>query len=269
MNNELIKSHVYLPSLCEARKKDNYKVVDNPLSKNNICHVYFSSNGLYYPNTDESVIFCIESDRYEWQKLSPKGRNGPARTIYIRDVYKQWYAKGINEEVNTVTLLSKLLVALTEGYKSRFIGTSSGGYAAVLFGSLCSADEVITIAGQFDINHERREANPHIEELAQSNLLNIVRLVEPKKTIYICPCESREDVVQYDFVKGLVETILIRSNLHGVPVYSFSLSKMLNSNISVLRRLAGSKRGKANLSIRFVSLSQLITKLARKLKQWL
>ena len=41
------------PKILEIYSYDNYKVEYSPLCKNNRCIIFFSGNGLYYPDTIE------------------------------------------------------------------------------------------------------------------------------------------------------------------------------------------------------------------------
>ena len=50
---------------------NNFEIVEFDSSTSNKCIIYFSSHGLYYPNTEEEVhkqIFA--KNRYEWKKIS-------------------------------------------------------------------------------------------------------------------------------------------------------------------------------------------------------
>lgn len=87
--------------------------------------VYFTSNALFSPHSADAFRFSVmERDRYEWR------RNMVSRAqkhIFLRDIYKQWYASGINAEINSVDRLTEWLREQTNGYKSLIFSGSSGG----------------------------------------------------------------------------------------------------------------------------------------------
>lgn len=133
--------------------KDNYKVIDYK-NKSNIAIIFFSSNGLYYPNTQEEFIEKLYvRDKYEWDNISqlPEIKKYARRVILVRDIYKQWYVKGINHKYNSQDLLLKLLKNLCSSYEVITLGTSSGGYIASLAGCYLNAKIVFSISGQFEL----------------------------------------------------------------------------------------------------------------------
>lgn len=105
--------------ILDAYGGKNYQYIETGV-KSGVCYIFFSSNGLYYP--DEENVFreqIIQKDRYEW-KWVVKNSKVPViaeRIIYVRDLYKDWYSKGINKEVNTLDKTLDLLKTLTEGYQ--------------------------------------------------------------------------------------------------------------------------------------------------------
>ena len=105
--------------ILKAYAGDNYQCIDTGV-KSDICYIFFSSNGLYFPNTREvfeEQIFL--KDRYEW-KWVVKNSKIPqiaGRIIYVRDIYKSWYSKGISCNINTTEKTLDLLRTLTDGYQ--------------------------------------------------------------------------------------------------------------------------------------------------------
>lgn len=132
-------------------KEQNYKVITTSSpSKNAI--LFFSGNGLYFPNEEE--IFCdtvCKKDRYEWENVaqSPLIQRYYSKIIFIRDIYKQWYVKGINHEADSVTKVIELVRHLTQGYRIVTCGYSAGGYMAVLVGKEIGAKRIFSFSGQF------------------------------------------------------------------------------------------------------------------------
>ena len=82
------------PKILEVYSYDNYKVEYSPLCKNNRCIIFFSGNGLYYPDTIECFNETIvENDRYEWNTVGHADviLKKYSMIIYLRDVFKSWY----------------------------------------------------------------------------------------------------------------------------------------------------------------------------------
>ena len=248
------------------RELDNYKVIDFPSKSKNSCLVCFSSNGLYFPNTDEELELIISKDKYEWENLINKGYK---RIIYIRDIYKQWYIKGINSRFDSIDKVKELLGELTQGYTCTFIGSSAGGYAAVLFGNLLNADKIINFAGQFDIRlaSSCRTKNELIHKSEDTQYFNITDT--KKQNFYFYPTLSPVDEVQYNLIKNNsdVEVIKVKTNIHGVPVLPFAINKIIKLNDKQLIKLTKKTHNKNLLSLLHASLDDLIKYLIIKLKK--
>lgn len=76
----------------------NYIIYYDESSEENVCAIYFSSNDIYFPNTEE--IFrkrIVEKNFFEWYHTRVKAR----KHIFVRDVFKQWYIEGINTIINS------------------------------------------------------------------------------------------------------------------------------------------------------------------------
>lgn len=140
-----------LPAVIEAYEGlDNYRVEDFPeYAGLQTCSIYFSSNGLFFPNSDEVARRAIWNDaRFEWTQLAPKR---VARRIFVRDVRKQWYVDGISSRCPDLDALARLLEPLIAGFEVVCIGSSAGGYAAVLMGCLLDGAHAVCISGQIDL----------------------------------------------------------------------------------------------------------------------
>ena len=127
----------------------NYLIEYDEEKDNNICAVYFSSNDIYFPNTEE--IFrkrIVEKNFFEWYKCRIDKAH---KHIFIRDIFKQWYLKGINKKINTPIRLKEFLEKEINGYQTVMVGSSAGGYAAILYGSWLNANKVIAFNPQFEI----------------------------------------------------------------------------------------------------------------------
>jgi hypothetical protein len=247
-----------LPSITKARGLANFKVLEGDIA-NGKCIVLFSGNGLYFPNTEDELSKIIKCDRYEWEKLYPKNYE---KIIFIRDVYKQWYIEGISTELDTVDKVKILIDEQIAGYKTTFVGSSAGGYAAVLFGNLCHADLIISLSGQFDLNDEkkREDANEILNKSLDHRYLKLDGLVN-KNVVYFNPCYSSYDKPQVQLAHSINNIIVIemKSSIHGVPFYPFALKKVLGGDIDKFKIMSRKKHNMMLFSIRNCTLADLLT----------
>lgn len=223
----------------EQYKKDNYLVIDNEdENTKKLCVIYFSSNGLYFPNTEESFNRFVKADRYEWRKYH---FTNVKREIYVRDIYKQWYIKGINSETNSVNRLIGLLKNLVPSdCEIVTVGNSAGGYMAVLVGCLLKAARVYTFSGQFCIedifDDENEEKNKLFKKYANKNdyiyldLVPYMKRSETTRFYYFYPELCTEDIRQLMRVKELsnVHFFAFNDDKHGRTMYNFNLTDIFD-----------------------------------------
>lgn len=105
-------------------KQDNYLIEYDEAGPKDWCAIYFCSNDIYYPNTEE--IFrkrIIEKNFFEWYHSRIKKAS---KHIFVRDIFKQWYLAGINARIDTPEKLTAFLRNETEGFHVVTIGSSAG-----------------------------------------------------------------------------------------------------------------------------------------------
>jgi len=215
--------------LQEQYKKPNYNIrYGNTRSK--LCLIFFSGNGLYYPNTEtEFINRIIKDDRYEWSNITKSRifQKKCAKIFFLRDIYKQWYVTGINQSLNTVEKLLNWLKKETEGYTIITAGSSAGGYAAVLFGLLLRAERIFSFSGQFILSDI--EENPLLKKYANNNqynqYYNLVDFCSISQTpiFYFYPALCEYDKRQAKAVasmcgEGGIYAYRIESAIHGDTV---------------------------------------------------
>lgn len=107
------------------RELDNYKIEYTGEEKECVA-VYLTSNNLFFPHDVEHFRWSVlEKDRFEWTRLKIRRAT---KHIFLRDIYKQWYASGVNAKINTLDKLIEWLRNEIKDYKSLIIsGSSSGG----------------------------------------------------------------------------------------------------------------------------------------------
>jgi len=78
-----------------------------------------------------------------------------ASLIFLKDANLAWYNKGLAPITNSVLTTAELLRNKIRPYKRAFfIGSSSGGYAAILFGSLLKVSRVIAFRPQTKVKRD-------------------------------------------------------------------------------------------------------------------
>lgn len=224
--NEWIKDNKLL---AKQYQKENYKVIDTEC-KSNRCIIFFSGNGLYFPNDAETFEKrVIRQNRYEWENVasSKKIMNFYSRIIFVRDIYKQWYVKGISQQISSIAKLKTLLEELTAGMEIICVGNSSGGYMSALMGMELGAKRVFDFSGQFSLEaaikqEENEMLRSYSEDDACKKYKDLVPMLKEGKTIiyYFYPALCSQDIVQNELVSKYLEktTFAFKEAEHGKTV---------------------------------------------------
>lgn len=232
------------------------------------CTIYFCSNDIYFPNTEE--IFnkrIIGKNFYEWYNLRVSKSH---KHIFVRDIYKQWYLTGINAEINNPEKLLDFLRNETAGYKVITLGSSAGGYAAVLYGSLLQADQVMIFNAQFEVSsllsRSTEKINPllfRLKEEAVSKYFDIKKFINENIDIfYFYSNKSKWDVEQYKHIKDLkINKISFSTAHHGIPFLKTCLSKVINSDKDTLLSLTFSTQRPYLFSVKTVGFWNVLSGL--------
>lgn len=75
----------------------------------------------------------------------------PVKRLFVRDLRQAWYHRGISDHGSTIAEVAdslRALLARAEIDRLVVAGTSAGGYAALVFGTLLAADTVLCFAPQ-------------------------------------------------------------------------------------------------------------------------
>ena len=256
------KTQLDIPEVWKVyREKDNYKIYDFN-NTGNQCILYFSSNGIYFPDTAEAFTKAIiQQDRYEWRKSA---LGSAKRIIFIRDVLKTWYLKGINSKLNTVEKTLKLLERHTDGLDVTCVGNSAGGYAAVLFGVLLKARRVFSFSGQFSLhfylqNELERSQNKLLVEYENvpeiSQYYSLLKLIESSKTpiFYFYPLGSIIDSKQAAHVSSLsnVHRYAFNKAEHATTCFPINFTDLLEASNAELIDLHSKYKNRAIRSLQF------------------
>ena len=244
--------------------RDNFQVLyDEQCPTKDYCAIYFSSNDIYYPNTEE--IFrkrIIEQDAYEWYGTRI---HKAYKHIFLRDIYKQWYLKGINNNIETPEKLLGWLSAETNGYKVIALGSSAGGYAAMLYGSQLQAERILAFNPQFELNSlfERSDEakNPilyRLKETEDCKYLDITQWIRsaPSNLFYFYSSKSPWDVEQHQHIQDVegIHRIGFSTSHHGIPFLKVALPKVLNMATQDLYKLESQTNNPITFTIQMVGL---------------
>lgn len=246
------------------KSDSNYLIEYNDKFKDSgKCAVYFCSNDIYYPNS-ESVFKkrIIDGNFYEWYNSR---MYGVYKHIFIRDVYKQWYITGINSQINSLDLLCDFIKNETIGYNHvTTLGSSAGGYAAILIGSLIGCHKVIAFNPQFEIESRLVNSSEVIDPLifrlregVGSRYYDIIPYINTKIPIfYFYSNESKWDVEQHDYLGDLdcVTQIPFKSNRHGIPFLKVALPLVINLSNDELMKYANKVQHPIIFTIKVVGL---------------
>jgi len=213
---------------------DNYII--EKVSDSKVAVIYCSSNGIYYPNEyDIFKRYMYDGNKFEWIKRDWKIINS-GLNIYIRDVYKQWYLKGINKKVNNIDKLVEFIKEQTIGYEIVTIGSSSGAYIATLLGCKLNAKYVLNFAGQFDLSLQHNK-NLFVHNYIENDNIytNLKSLVESSNTdiFYFVGAYSEVDEKDLEIAKSINKNLylmLFNQKIHGIPFDTSVLEKLINMN---------------------------------------
>jgi hypothetical protein len=224
-------------------EEPNY-LIEFTESVENYCVVYFSSNNIYYPNTE--AIFkkdILNKNKFEWYGLRVQKAK---KHIFIRDIQKQWYLNGINHEINSIEKLQVFLKQETKGYKTIMLGSSSGGYAASLLGSLLDVEYVISFNGQFQLLDLiktssaavdpivfREKENPEINKFFSIKSY----ITQPAKINYFYSTKSNWDIINKEHIEDVgISIISFKTSNHGIPFVKSALPYVLNTSVEKIKK---------------------------------
>ncbi len=238
--------------------KDNYFIILNNKTKDTpikLCVIYFSSNDIWYPNTEQEFInSIIVSNRYEWKNIRI---HKAQKEIFIRDIYKSWYTLGINSRLNSIDAVMSFLRKETSGYNVVTVGSSAGGYMAALTASLLNAQYAICFSPQFDITSEI-ENNPILQKYQKFNASKYYSIADyirksPTNIFYLFPHRNFSDLQQSRYVKDItqVHSLPFSSARHGVILPGKCVLRLINMDMPELMHIFSVYNGKTISPLRF------------------
>ena len=262
IDSEIVRS-VYI-------NQPNYKIEYNNSCKANICAIYFSSNDIYYPNNED--IFqkrIVEKNFFEWYNTRINAR----KHIFIRDIFKQWYLEGINAKLDSPEKIFEWLKGETEGYEVVTVGSSAGGYSAVLYGSLLKAQKVIAFNAQFSLkaiaDESGEKCNPLVYKYKNNDRSKYFelkdKLSDSVNYFYFLSVGCEKDMLQATklFTPPIppksFNCLRFKTAHHGIPFLKVALVKVLNMGEKDLKGFTKKKNYPIWFTIRMVGVRKTIT----------
>lgn len=224
---------------------NNYEVIYKSKKKGK-CYIFFSGNGLYYPN--EREVFekvVLRDNRYEWMNVCQKSNFLFDKAVFVRDIYKQWYVTGINSRFNTIEKLLDFLKIETEGYDVVTVGNSAGGYIAVLAGMVLKAQSVFSFSSQFNL-WEMIEGNSFLEKYrddVRSKYYGLNTLFKQNTEVpifHFYPGNCDLDIRQSEYAKQINNVYFFKFNekIHGNTVLAVNYQYIFNKSLDELKTLS-------------------------------
>lgn len=228
---------------------DNYEIQKTCGNPNRVI-IFFTGHGLYYPNTYEQFNNqVVIKNKFEWKKIATNPRIAAlaGEMIFVRDIYKMWCIKGINSSVNTQDKLAEMLKKIVNGRQVTTVGSSAGGYMAILFGILLGADLIYAFSPQVNLHeyhkdHKIEEYTNYTNKKEILEYMDLVQLIKDYKgnIFYWYPAKCTEDIRQYKAVESCnnVSFFAMDQSEHGATLWGESIIRSLELSASDLNKLS-------------------------------
>lgn len=164
-------------------------------------------------------------------------------------------------------MLVDFLKQETNGYNVVTIGSSAGGYAAILYGSLIDAKMVMAFNPQFEIASllvkSTEKVNPLVFRLKgmRQKYYDIVPFINAKTEIfYFYSLGSQWDIEQNKHIKPMpnLHPISFWTKHHGIPFLKVALSAVVNSEAAILSELEKKRHNPILFTMKLVGLRKTI-----------
>lgn len=242
----------------------------SPKPQQSYCAIYFSSNDIYFPNTED--VFrkrIVEKNTFEWYgtRIAKATKH-----IFVRDVFKQWYIRGINAQCNNIEALAALLKEEAKGMKVVTVGSSAGGYAAIVLGSLLQAEYVLAFNAQLDINliAPRNPFVARYQNTKWGGYFSTKQHINPNtQYFYFYSHLSPQDMQQCHAMPKLpnFHRVAFSTSHHGIPFLKVALPRVLNMPIEQLLALSGKSMHPLTFSIQQAGLLKCASGLIHQVWQ--
>lgn len=271
------------PLLKKAYEQDNY-IIKTYNNNSPYMVVYFASNGLYYPDTEECFKKTVlEGNRFEW--LNARRMNA-GKEIYLRDIFKTHYVLGINSRISSMYDLIEFIKKESQGYRLITVGNSAGGYAAAVVGTALQADMVFDFSGQNEILDYTNDPTSPIMHLQSTSAARFYDLREMWSTqeipyvFYFYSANNEGDKRSWEQIEQFLTSdrlfpFAFNTNTHEETMFNFNLPTVLNMErgelIELSRRFTGSKISRLEFALSTMGIVEtcraIVRKVLKKLKR--
>lgn len=242
--------------LWSAYCRDNFEVKYTPrnIPGEKVAAVYFSSNGLWYRGKTSFDVQILQKNRFEWKRNMLKNAD---MHIFVRDIFCFSYYYGINNKIDSIEKLSDFLAVLTKDCTQVImLGSSAGGYAAALVGSLLEVSYVFSFSGQFDIDKFGKNCSKYNnfpcinlppmvdeQEAAQRDQYRQIEQFVAKSQVPIFYFVGSENWVDKDdcaIAESLanVRVFKVKNAKHGIPLDKYCVRDLVSLKLVQLELLA-------------------------------
>lgn len=241
---ENIEIYDYYCSHDNIEVQDSLGAVDDPVA------VFFTGHGLYYPTTIEQFrLEVIQNNKFEWKNISKNNKisNRFSKAIFVRDIYKNWCINGISRKIQTQDQLVDKLKEIINGQRCVTIGSSAGGYMAVLFGVLLGAEAIFTFSPQINLYeyHKDHPIKYYENYVLDSNISKYMDLTNIIKNyngyiFYFFPYNCEEDYRQFLAVQKCenINFFSMNQSKHGETIWGDSIIYVLSHPYEELIKLS-------------------------------
>jgi hypothetical protein len=257
-NVDFLLDHCY-------KNQKNYK---ERLIGSNVVVVFFTSNALWQePNSDSFNDRVIKNDYYDYWNVTKSKYFVKYKydLIFIRDIYLSWYAYGINKNVHSQIDLKNFLIEKTKPYdKVIMVGSSAGGYAALLFGTQINASKIIVFSSQANLNvylsfYKNNDTYNYFDINDGRIVTDLSHLIKDYNgyVYYFYAKGAEVDISQYRCLSELFNVVAfpIKSNDHARTLFAENMLDVICCPENKLKRLSKISKVKGIGSIAFCFLS--------------
>lgn len=238
---ELIKNFYF--------NEKNYYIEINEHLNNNICVVYFSSNGIYADTEKDFESVIVQKNRFEWKNTRIKNAK---KSIFLRDINKNFYVDGINSRINSIDKVIDFLRNETSGYDIVTVGSSAGGYMAITVGVLLGAKRVYSFCGILSLRLLYGQNTFCRYKKGNQEIINYLKgknqyydfitthMKESNVLIFHINSQMKMDIDQAYLTKGHfnIFSFDMKNRNHRYPVCLFNFRDIINYDSDKLRDLS-------------------------------
>lgn len=237
------------------RDEDNYLVKENNLNSN-ICYVFFSSHGLYKENGNAEVLKMVhDSNRFEWLSLFHEKHifKNCRKAIFVRDLKKVFYIKGINNRIDSIEKLALFLQKETKGMEVYLVGSSAGAYAAFISSNyLKNVKRIYSLGGIIDLNCHSTYKD-YVNVNGSSGKIDVIKKINANSlVVHFYGSQNNQDKDDFKLLSKIVSNdkcigIPLNSDGHAPRPSGKDLVKILTCKESHLLKIKNRLKGKTEI----------------------